>query len=48
MILVLLGGIYKCLSPYLYVCIRSLRFHHKWQTYVRIFAYLATLGRVKI
>ena len=42
------GGIYKCLSPYLYACIKSLRFHHKWQTYVRIFAYLATLGKLKI
>lgn len=44
------GGQFRCLfiSPYLRYCIRSLRYHRKWQTYVRILAYLATLGRLKI
>ncbi|MCI7710546.1 MAG: glycosyltransferase [Helicobacter sp.] len=38
----------KRLSPYLYACIRSLRFHRKWQTYIRILVYLMTFGKVKI
>ena len=42
------GGGIRCLIPYLKACIRSLAFHRKWQTYVRILAALLTLGKIKL
>ena len=47
------GGSPKCdilnlLPQYLIAAIKSLKYHHKWQTYVRILAYLTTLGKIKL
>ena len=40
------GG--QIIPPYLKACIKSMRYHIKWQTYVRIFAYILTLGKMKL
>lgn len=40
------GG--QIIPPYLKACIKSMHYHIKWQTYVRIFAYILTLGKMKL
>ena len=45
------GGKFRCLKyapSYLRACLDSLKYHRKWQTYVRILAYLITFGRMRI
>nr|WP_082807959.1 glycosyltransferase [Helicobacter himalayensis] len=42
------GALSRCLSPYLRACLASLKYYRKWQTYVRILAYLLSFGKKKI
>ncbi|TLD96862.1 glycosyltransferase family 2 protein [Helicobacter jaachi] len=42
------GGGIICFSPYLRACIKSLAYHRKWQTYVRMMLAILTLGKIKL
>ncbi|RAX52450.1 hypothetical protein CCY99_07310 [Helicobacter sp. 16-1353] len=44
------GAAKRCvtLPIYLECCIKSMRYHRKWQTYARILAYILTLGKIKL
>ena len=42
------GGDTHILPPYLRACLRSLGYHRKWQSFVRIALYLLSLGRLKL
>ena len=44
------GGNCRCspLPQYLNAALKSLKYHHKWQTYVRILAYIMSLSKIKL